>query len=1151
MRRLNHAASVFLALALLALPLAGYAEVRTKWSDGSEAITVTSELMTGGEWTYNYSVPRNSEVRSATMRVLGQPYVMDPGTEYQTIHWPYDTSVDFLADGTTDWAFPGTLGLQSNLAANTTEMDLRWEASGLTKNLDIRLPRSTINDFSLTVNNSQSTKFAYRMTVGEREVWTKDSLSFSFNQTSTTKELLNYVTYADINGDPYLDLIGCGANGKVYVSRSINGVFGPATVIDCQVEALQKDMLMIAAGDLDDGPGKDLAVACADGNIYFLLNQGGYGLFGGASRIESGVSSRMASLAITDIDGDGVNDIVGGNLNGRFYVFYNQGGAQFDTSGGPGSDPFKVIFAGTGQMNDVCVEDINLDGFLDLVGANSDRKFYVAPSLGSRDFDLAVPVVTGAYRDINSVDAVDIDKDGDFDLVGASSDGNIRICINLGNAQGFNPGDFDTEPGHIPYLACEIAPNSLKTAVVRDVNGDDWPDIVALGMSNNGQVYLAVNDGQGAYSTNNLYKIFSAGQSSKSVAAAPLVRLGFVDVVVTNGPRMDIWRNNQGPFSETITGPDIVSAIQTAVDGATAAPDVWGNPMVMLRLSISNRYTGQLHFANLFLNYSYNALLDMTPVLSAHMNATAGPDEAPVTVPVLFRMASAGVLRVTELRVDSQIGLVAIIDFPINGGELFKDRTYTLVGRSNYDLDGTVFNYTWTDTGSGRLLGYGSRLQYTPATLGNVTIQLKVRNDVGGKEAVSFVRFNVVEEPAAYLVASRVVANPKNPRQGDTTSLTVTIKNTGKVNATNVGFQVYIDRIRGTPVASGSIDRVDVARTGTTEIFWQPSVSGDHKLIIDVVDCDQKLEKPLLPPTFSISIRTREEINIGPIVAGIIGAFIALGVVVSLVKKRLDVSARRRKQEMEAQSVPGTVTPADLQAASAAQAAQAAQAQDLYAADLSGRSAALYEAASEAASPTKRRFTCPRCGKTTEEEGLLCLECNAKDSIAGARAAIAESGEMALDIEHPQELLKAAEEAFSAGNFADAIENATEAEDEARTTKERFEEASAFATGKKKAIDVEDEARATRPSGPVLGPAMRIGDEPAAPAPRPVVRPAAPKVAQGPVLGPSLKVGEAGRTEAPSAAGGAVTLRPSKCPGCGRDVQPRWKICPNCQTKLV
>jgi len=1147
MKASNSTAAVLMMAALVLLPLAGGWETRTKWDGGAETLQIDSGLTTGGQWTYNFTVPRNSEVRTATMRIEGRPYVMDPGQEYQSLHWPRNPSMDFLGDGTPDWEFPGLMGLQENLAANTTDLDLRWEASGLTKNLDIRIPRSTVNQFSLSISNSQTSKFSYSMAIGEQPVWSKDSLSFSYNQTAFTKESLNYVTVADINGDPWPDLIGCGANGKVYVSRSINGKLGNATVIDCQVESVQKDMLMIASGDLDGNPGNDLAVACADGNIYFLLNQGGAGLFGGASKIEPGVTSRMASVTIGDIDTDGVNDIVAGNLNGRFYVFFNDGGAQFDTSGGPGSGPFKVVIAGNGQMNDVAIEDINLDTFPDVVGANSNRQFYIAYSLGGRDLDNAFPVVTGAIRDLNSVDAVDTDKDGDADLVGCSNDGKIYICINLGNAQGFNPGEFNTQPGSITKITCESGTNSLRTAVVKDVNGDEWPDIVALGTSNNGQVYLVVNDAFGAYPDTNLYKMFSAGQSAKSIAAGTLVRAGFVDIVAGNGNRMDVWRNNQGPFTERISGPALVSAAQNFVNGATAAPDIYGNPWVTVRLAIYNRYAGQLRFSDLSINYTYNALVDITAPLSAHLNATAGPDESAVSCPSVFKVDSAGTLLVTELRIESQIGLVALIDFPAEGGTLYKDRAYMLSGRSNYDPDGTMFNYTWTDLGSGRLLGYGSRLQFTPVFLGNLSLQLKVRNDIGGKEVTSTVRVLVVEEPAANLLATKVQAAPASPMPGESVSIKVTVKNTGKVNATNIGFQLYVDKISGAPAASGSIDRIDMARTGLTEIFWSaPNKPGPHKVYIVMVSADQKFTT--LPYSATITVKEPVQDQWLMVAAGIIVLFVAVGVVAFLVKRRLDAAADRKQKEAEAAGPARVEGPAGPEAAAPA-AAPAALSQDMYAADRSGQTDALYAAATEAASPTKRRFTCPRCGKTTEEEGLLCLECNSKDSMASARAAVAEADEMALDVEHPAELLKKAEEAFSAGKFADAIEHATEAEDEARSTKERFEEASAFATGKKGAIDLEAEAPGPKPGGPVLGPSLSIGDEPPRPAPRPVAKPPVVKTVAAPAPAPLAPPADTGRTEAP-AGGQVVTLKLPKCPKCAKDVQPRWKICPNCQTKL-
>jgi hypothetical protein len=544
----------------------------------------------------------------------------------------------------------------------------------------------------------------------------------------------------------------------------------------------------------------------------------------------------------------------------------------------------------------------------------------------------------------------------------------------------------------------------------------------------------------------------------------------------------------------------------------------------------------------LHLNYTYDAVVDFTSALSDVMNATTGTSEAPVIVPVVFRMDGAGTLTVSGLSIASQIGLVALIDFPGEGGILYSGRSYTLQGHSNYDLTGELFNYTWTDLGSGRLLGYGPSHAFIPTALGNMTLQLKVINPINEKETNSLVRVSVVEEPSAALNISKLVISPSSPKEGDSVSLKVTIRNTGKINATNVGFQLYIDKVKGNPVASGTIDRVDVARTGTTEIFWQSSSPGSHKLIFRIVSADQKIT---VGQDYQARIEVKQSgiVDIVPIVSAIIVIFVAVGVVALFVKRRRDTAqVRKEKEEQEQAAHPTTGQLKIDDMTSQLEVASAPQTQDIYAADRSGQTEALYAAAAEAASPTKKRFTCPRCGKTTEEEGLLCLECNAKDSIFGARAAIAEADGMALDVEHPQELLKKADAAFAAGNFADAIESATESEDEARSCKERYDNACAFATGKKKAIDIDEETKPV--SGPRLGPALRVGDD----ALKPVSKSAIISPT-GPVMGPSLKGEGAGRTEAP-ATGPVVTLKPSKCPSCGKDVQPRWKICPNCQAKL-
>jgi hypothetical protein len=1190
-------AAIVMMMVIAFMPF-GAGKVENKFEDGDESFRFVSTSPLGGQAQRNISIPRNSEISSATMNIRGDYHIMDEGQEYQSLHWPQNPSMDIFNDGVSDWAFPGTMGMQTVFSANATESDLRWDTPGQTRSIDFTIPRSTIHSASVTVNNTDARKFSYTMNLGGTQAWSKESLSFGYSGTSFTRDTLSYVTTGDVNGDKRIEMVAGGANGKVYVAKIVNGKWINATVIDLQIQASQRDILQVALGMLDETPGLDIVAACADGNVYYLLNQGGAGLYSGANQLVSGSPGRMASVCVEDVDNDGNKDIVAGNLNGRFYVFLNLGEASFDAVS---PESFKWVPGGNGQMNSVAVYDIDSDGNPDLIGANSNKNLYIAKGTGNSNFDNAKPVITTATRDMNSVYVEDVNGDTFKDLIAASNDGRAYICMNLGGPNyGYDPGTFDTQPGHIIKLTMESGTNSLRTATARDVNGDGMPDIVALGTSNSGQIHVAINDG-GSYLEENLMRPFSAGQSSKSLAVDDIDSDGDLDIAVTNGMRMDVWLNNQGKFTEPITGPGFLGILQEYINNAPPEIDRYGNPMVPIHLQINNRFTGALHFSELKINYSYTALVDFTSKLSDHMNATAGAysEGEMVRIPITYKIESAGVLDIGALRIDSEVGLVPIIDFPKENSTLYIKEVVYLTGRANKDIDGNILNYTWTDNINGRFLGFGSRIKYNPTTKGNMSIQLRVLDELHDKETTLTVRFHVTERPFAILNFQRVVMSTREPNIGEDVSMKVYIKNTGKVNTTRVAFQVYLDKVQGTPIAADVIQKVDVARTDYVEVFWDANTEyGNHKLIFTIIGCDQPYTKG---KDYPLAIEVQEPIvnSIMPYILAVLGGGIALGTVGVMIKRRRDRIAIRR--EKLAKISPDQRAPAEHVAGQQAGAGQAAAmvtisptsqsrtGQDIYAADRSAESAQRYAAAAEAVAIHTTRFTCPRCGKSTEEEGLLCLECSARDALDRAMLAIDEANEMALDVDNAQELVKKAKADFAARKFADVIEAATLAEDEARSTKYAFDEAiSIHGAGAEKA-------------GPTLGPSLFAGEDskarpkPAQPSPKPIERPATPPASRPaatipapataaaaapakPVIAPAaaptpakpiiapaaaqppakpvIPAAAPSTTPKPAAAPSAGTAPPAghnftNCPKCSKPVQPRWRICPNCQTKLV
>jgi hypothetical protein len=127
------------------------------------------------------------------------------------------------------------------------------------------------------------------------------------------------------------------------------------------------------------------------------------------------------SVAATDLDADGDQDVVSANRGGNnLTVFFQQSLGSFSVSpltlGGPGvtDGPFSVAAA-----------DLDLDGYQDLVSNGGDNLtvfFQLSPGSFS-----SFPLSLGDAKEPvgpASVAATDVDGDGDKDIVSANADGN-------------------------------------------------------------------------------------------------------------------------------------------------------------------------------------------------------------------------------------------------------------------------------------------------------------------------------------------------------------------------------------------------------------------------------------------------------------------------------------------------------------------------------------------------------------------------------------------------------------------------------------------------------------------------------------------------------------------------------------------------------
>jgi len=247
------------------------------------------------------------------------------------------------------------------------------------------------------------------------------------------------VAIADVNGDGKPDLVvanlcpnkGCGQGSTGLVSVLLgngDGTFQPPVGYSSGGQYASA----VAVGDLNGDGTPDIAVAnfdqcngCSTGGVSVLLGNGD-GTFQAPVSYSSGGYDGV-SVAIGDVNGDGHPDLVVGNdITSSVGVLLGNGDGTFQAA-------VTYSLGGNYVPNSIAVGDLRGDGILDLVTTNN-----VAPGisvlLGNGDGTFQAPVSynPGVYRP-SSVAITDVNGDGHPDLVVA---GGADASVLLGNGDG-------------------------------------------------------------------------------------------------------------------------------------------------------------------------------------------------------------------------------------------------------------------------------------------------------------------------------------------------------------------------------------------------------------------------------------------------------------------------------------------------------------------------------------------------------------------------------------------------------------------------------------------------------------------------------------------------------------------------------------------
>ena len=222
------------------------------------------------------------------------------------------------------------------------------------------------------------------------------------------------VALGDIDGDGDLDMIE--ANGRHWPQA--NYVYFNADnrrlSARYQLEPMERTSYRVRLADLDGDGDLDIIQASDKMRNQIHLNDG-KGKFGPALFFGS-VASNTRSIAVADINQDGAPDILEVSRGTQNLIFLNDGAGSFPTMAGDDREPLSFGAVEDRTLN-VAVADMNGDGLMDLVLANRDGDANeILMGLGGMRFGR--PVVFGSGSDdTRGVAVADMNGDGLPDIV--------------------------------------------------------------------------------------------------------------------------------------------------------------------------------------------------------------------------------------------------------------------------------------------------------------------------------------------------------------------------------------------------------------------------------------------------------------------------------------------------------------------------------------------------------------------------------------------------------------------------------------------------------------------------------------------------------------------------------------------------------------
>jgi hypothetical protein len=231
---------------------------------------------------------------------------------------------------------------------------------------------------------------------------------------------VEYIAVGDFNKDGKGDLAPtCIDDGTAYAGTSV----GNGTYVRILREPFASGTESTAVGDLDGDGNDDLALVSHGSTLLRVYLGKGDGKF--ETPLDFGnTGTKPVFLIAPDLDRDGFLDVVSADEgSGTLTIFFGKGGEQFLES--------TQSVAGYGTAKDYAIADWDRDGLPDFFFASSTTPaihVYLKPGLGSPTRPSFTITTSTRYT---TMKLADLNADGNLDLVGANSTDDVILSAIL------------------------------------------------------------------------------------------------------------------------------------------------------------------------------------------------------------------------------------------------------------------------------------------------------------------------------------------------------------------------------------------------------------------------------------------------------------------------------------------------------------------------------------------------------------------------------------------------------------------------------------------------------------------------------------------------------------------------------------------------